>query len=87
VKKNEEAIDKAFKGQAQLTTEEFDAVTTDVCGFPKFFRDVLFNRIDTEKTGKVNKAQFVGYWKRELEKLDSKRRFFKMLKQPDKNYI
>ena len=39
----------------ELKKEEFESVTTDVCGLPKFFRSVLFDKIDTAKTGKVNK--------------------------------
>ena len=56
LKENEEKINKAFDGKAELKLEEFDKVTTDVCGFPQFFKTELFNRIDTGKSGKVTKA-------------------------------
>ena len=40
---------------------EFEDVTVEVCGFPKFFKDHLFMKLDTAKTGKVTKTQFAKY--------------------------
>jgi len=58
-----------------------------VCGLPKFFKTLLFDRIDNGKTGKVNKLQFINFWKRELEKVDVKKRIFKLLAKPGAEVI
>ncbi len=42
-----------------MKKEEFEKVTADVCELPKFFTNALFDRIDTSKSGKVNKQQFL----------------------------
>ena len=54
---------------------------------PSFFKIALFNKIDTEKTSKVTKQQFVTYWKKELERLDIKKRMFKIIAKEGKDYI
>jgi serine/threonine-protein phosphatase 2A regulatory subunit B'' len=63
-----------------------------VCGLPKFFRNILFDRIDLTSAapatakGKVTKQQFVQFWKKEFEKIDVKKRMFKLiakLESPD----
>lgn len=62
-------------------------MTVNVCGLPKFFKNILFDRIDTAKAGKISKQQFVTYWKRELEKADIKKRMFKTIAKPGTNSI
>lgn len=54
-------------------------MTVDVCGLPKFFKNVLFEKIDSAKAGKINKQQFLNFWKRDFEKIDIKKRMFKVI--------
>lgn len=70
-----------------MTKEEFDSVTADVCELPKFFKNILFDKIDAAKTGKVTKQQFVSYWKKELERVDVKKRMFKTIAKSGTNFI
>ncbi len=52
----DEAIEKCYPtGKLELTVDEFECVAVEVCGFPKFFRNLLFDRIDSGKSGKVTK--------------------------------
>lgn len=62
-------------------------MTVEVCGLPKFFKGLLFDRIDKGQTGKVTKAMFVQYWKKELEKWDLKKRMFKIIAPPGNETI
>ena len=56
-------IEKAFAGKDELLKENFDPVITDVIGVPKFLKEATFGKIDTAKTGKVKKQQFIQFWK------------------------
>jgi len=58
-----------------------------VCGLPKFFSGILFDRIDSAKVGKVNKQHFLHFWKREYEKIDVKRRMFKIIAKAGVDFI
>lgn len=58
-----------------------------MCGLPKFFKNVLYDKIDSAKTGKVTKQQFVAYWKKELERVDLKKRMFKIIAKQGASYI
>jgi hypothetical protein len=53
-----------------------------VCGLPKFFSGVLYDRIDSAKVGKINKQHFIQFWKRDFEKIDVNRRMFKLIAKP-----
>lgn len=46
---------------------------------PKFFKGILFDKIDTGKTGKINKQAFSHFWRREFQNLDVTKRIFKTL--------
>jgi serine/threonine-protein phosphatase 2A regulatory subunit B'' len=88
IKNAEGAIEKCFlPSKLELTKEEFDNVTTEVCGLPKFFRSVLFDKIDTAKRNLVSKQQFVAYWKKELERVELKKRMFKIIAKQGNGYI
>ena len=62
-----------------MKKEEFEKITSDVCELPKFFTNALFDRIDANKSGNVNRQQFVKYWKQDLEKWDVMKRMFKVI--------
>lgn len=42
-----------------MNLEDFNSITVDLLGFPKMLNRVLFNKIDMEKTGKINKMQYM----------------------------
>lgn len=46
LKDTEQKIRTTFGDKNALKLDEFDKVVTDVCGFPNFFRDSLFEKID-----------------------------------------
>jgi serine/threonine-protein phosphatase 2A regulatory subunit B'' len=54
-----------------------------VCGLPKFLKSMLFDRIDSGKTGKITKPHFLQFWKRDFHNADIHRRIFKILAKPD----
>ena len=85
--KNDQLIDQIFTETPEIKKEEFDKLTTEVCGFPKFFRNVLFDRIDSAKAGKISKPVFTNFFKRELEKLDIKKRMFKIIGKPGAEFL
>jgi hypothetical protein len=50
---------------------------------PKFFKNMLFDRIDSGKTGKITKPHFLQFWRRDFFNADIHRRIFKILAKPD----
>lgn len=82
-------INDAFKTAPNMTvtSPEFPKLTTDLCSLPMNFSQLLFNRIDTAKTGKITKAQFQKYYVAELQKEDITKRLFKILAKPKSKYI
>ncbi len=72
-------IDKIFTEKVELKREEFEQITTEVCGLPKFFKGMLFDRIDSGKTGKITKPHFMQFWKRDYLNIDVTKRLFKLL--------
>jgi serine/threonine-protein phosphatase 2A regulatory subunit B'' len=66
LKTAEETIDKLFSDKVEMKKEDFEAITTEVCGLPKFLKGMLFDRIDTGKSGKITKPAFQLFWRREF---------------------
>lgn len=54
----------------------------EVCGVPKFLKNMLFDRIDSGKTGKITKPTFVHFWKKEFQYADVNKRIFKIFAKP-----
>jgi hypothetical protein len=77
-----------------LATEQFGRITKEVCRFPSFFNGSLHKRILREwnaankqaKEG-ISQPMLEWYWMREMENFDSPERFFRLLKQPDNDYV
>jgi serine/threonine-protein phosphatase 2A regulatory subunit B'' len=44
---------------------------------------MLFDRIDSGKTGKITKPHFLQFWKRDFQSADIHRRIFKILAKPE----
>ena len=77
-----------------LTMENFGRITKEVCRFPSFFNGPLYARIMREwnmakKQTKDTMTQpmLEWYWMQEMENYDSPERFFRLIKQPDHDYI
>ncbi|XP_010550352.1 PREDICTED: probable serine/threonine protein phosphatase 2A regulatory subunit B''delta [Tarenaya hassleriana] len=71
-----------------LQVQEFKLVTTEVCKLPSFFSTSLFKKIDANNTGFVTREAFIEYWvKGNMLTMDIATQIFKILKQPDQNYL
>lgn len=66
IKSTDELIDKIFAEKIELKKEDFEQITTEVCGLPKFMKTMLFDRIDNGKAGKITKPNFQLFWKRDF---------------------
>ena len=54
--KSNQGVQNRNPNEVEIKKEDFEALTVDVCGLPKFFKTILFDKIDTAKTGKITKA-------------------------------
>eukprot|EP01084_Bolivina_argentea_P203326 347295_1 len=80
-----------------LSQSKFLPVTKMLCGFPRFFNSLLFDRIhelygdgSSSESGlekHITEAQFCAFWKAEMEPFDDMDQLFRLLKQPQDNYI
>ena len=79
-----------------LTQEGFARITKEVCRFPSFFNAPLYKRIlqlwnarneSVASMDVVTMDMFTWYWLVEMEPYDAPERFFRLLKQPEKDYI
>ncbi|OMJ71500.1 hypothetical protein SteCoe_30282 [Stentor coeruleus] len=64
---------------------EFENITTQLCGLPKYLNQKLFTNAGGGET--LSKSQFIKYWKSELEPKTPFERFFTVIKKPNKQYI
>jgi len=76
-----------------LSVENFVRVTKDVCHFPSFFNQPLYRRI-LSLNGKggggeqgVTMSMLKNFWDRDMENYDANDRFYRLVKQVDKDYI
>ncbi|KAG8648095.1 serine/threonine protein phosphatase 2A regulatory subunit B''beta [Manihot esculenta] len=71
-----------------LQLHEFKSVTKEICKLPSFFSTALFRKIDVNGTGFVTRDAFVNYWLNgNMLTMDMATQIFKILKQPDLNYL
>lgn len=79
-----------------LTQETFGRITKECCKFPSFFNGPLFSRIlelwnsrddDVANMNVVTSEIFEWFWMQEMEPYDAPERFFRLLKQPQNDYI
>jgi serine/threonine-protein phosphatase 2A regulatory subunit B'' len=81
--------------QRYLTVETFGRITKEACRFPSFFNAPLFSRIldlwnarnDTENAHVITQEMMEWFWMQEMEPYDAPERFFRLLKQPEHDYI
>ena len=56
----ESAVNKIFSIKNDiLTLDDFSSISGELLGFPKMLNRVLFYKIDSEKTGKITKSQYL----------------------------
>lgn len=77
-----------------FTVNDFTRVTKEVFGFPSFFNGPLFGRIlllwnaqNDATADSVTMEMMQWFWLSEMQNFDSSERFFKLLKQPEADYI
>lgn len=71
-----------------ISQEAFMAVTQEVCDLPSYFNAVLFQKLDPENTGLVTREAFQKFWVgNHLLVADMATRVFKVLKQPNNNFL
>lgn len=86
----EEALQRRY-----VTVESFVRITKEVCRFPSFFNLPLYQRIllhwnQQQQAAPMEVVTFEmleNYWRAEMEPYDASDRFFRLVKQPDVNYI
>lgn len=67
---------------------DFTKITKDVCQFPSFFSGPLFNRISGGGgEEEISMEMMQNFWKAEMEPYDAPERFFRLVKQPENDYI
>ena len=73
-------------------------VTKRICGFPSFFNLLVCKRIkfvnskdnshaEKDKDIVIKLKQFLNFWRQEIQPFDPVERFFRLVKQPQANYI
>ncbi|XP_010524951.1 PREDICTED: serine/threonine protein phosphatase 2A regulatory subunit B''beta [Tarenaya hassleriana] len=82
-------INYFFSGHMDgLQMQEFKLVTREICKLPSFFSTPLFRKIDFNNTGFVTREAFIDYWiNGNMLILDMTTQIFKILKQPNQNYL
>ena len=77
-----------------IPVEKFALITKDICKMPSFCTASLYQRIlDTWNShnevqiSQVSLEVFEWYWMSEMEPYDASDRFFRLIKNPDRNYI
>ena len=83
-------------GDATIALEVFVRITKEICHFPSFFNGPLYQRIiqlwnndhpQQAKLKVLTLSTLEWYWKKEMEPYDPPERFFRLIKQPDKDCI
>ncbi|KAL4505892.1 hypothetical protein ABPG72_013653 [Tetrahymena utriculariae] len=80
-------ISEVFGRKTEIEMKDFDDLTMKLAELPNFFNQLLFNKIDKQKSGKISKQVFINYWKNELQLKDPKERCFHVLKKQSNDFI
>eukprot|EP00249_Psilotum_nudum_P014335 c24772_g2_i1 orf=649-1878(-) len=82
-------LDPLFSGHPEgLPLTAFRPITKEVCNLPSFVSSILFKKIDIMGTGLVTREKFLQYWiENNMISTDIPTRLFKVMKQPDKDYL
>ncbi|KAL4480442.1 hypothetical protein ABPG74_020958 [Tetrahymena malaccensis] len=80
-------ISEVFGRKTEIEMKDFNDLTSKLAELPNFFNQLLFNKIDKQKSGKISKQVFINYWKNELQLKDPKERCFHVLKKQSNDFI
>ena len=80
-------INEVFGKKDELTIDEFLPFTRDFYQFPPLYNRVLFNKIDTAKSGKISKTQFTTFHNDNFRGMSSVKRYFNFIKSPQRKEI
>jgi serine/threonine-protein phosphatase 2A regulatory subunit B'' len=94
----EDHDDRTELARKYLTLESFVRITKEICHFPSFFNTTLFqcilrlwnSRFDHDTAAPMDVVTYEmleWFWLTEMEPYDAFDRFFRLVKQPDKDYI
>lgn len=90
------AVSAATPQRRFLTLEAFGRMAKQVCRFPSFFTGPLYQRIldlwnardeSVANMDVITMDMFEWFWLQEMEPYDAPERFFRLLKQPENDYI
>lgn len=84
---NNKVIDDWFGSKTEINADEFLPIVEKLFKFPKFFKFLIFNRLDSQRKGKISKTAFIDIWESEYEKLEVSKRMFKIIAKPGVDYM
>jgi hypothetical protein len=96
VESGQDKVDEMDPKRTFLSLENFARITKEVSRFPSFFNGPLYKRILqlwnsrdelVTKMDVVTTEMFEWYWLAEMQSYDAPERFFRLLKQPENDYI
>jgi len=77
-----------------LSMKEFATVSKEICNFPSFFNGPLYRKIlkahnksRSKEAESVTLDMFQHFWKENIENCDAAERFFRLLKQDNREYL
>lgn len=86
--KNERSlINDLFINSNKLSLDSFLSQTNDLYFFNLILKIVLFNKIDVEQKGFITKEQLMKYHLLNFEGCSETKKFFNLIKSPDRAYI
>ena len=80
-------INDLFINSNKLTLDYFISQTNDLYNFNLILKKVLFNKIDIEHKGFITKEQLMKYHILNFEGCSENKKFFNLIKSPDRTYI
>lgn len=93
---NEMTTDDTYYNNAtSISTQNFKQITKELCGFPSFFNGPLYRRIlflygeenQSLTNDIVTLPMLEKFWMEEIDPYDASDRFFRLIKQPNVDYI
>jgi len=74
-----------------LLVDNFMRITKEICNFPNFFNGPLYRRIlltsKRQESDGITLNMMKNFWEKNMERFDAIDRFFRLVKQPDRDYI
>lgn len=82
----ENLINEIFN-KDEISVDEFSRITVELLNFPKMFNTILFDKINKEVKNKMNKSDFIKFYKEYFQGKNPYKRFFNFIKNPNNDYI